>query len=392
MKFAHLADIHVGLGYPGPTPQSRFDDICRAMDWTANTIIAAKCDYVLFAGDFFKDSNIMLNRASVEIKVVAEWLRKLTGAGIKVIMISGTPSHDALAAYEIIKEMRISGVAIYTTPGMFHLGECTTVVCFPGVNRSGILTQDEYRGMQPHEIHQIMTHKITSALQGMKADVLPGKSILMTHITYSGADTGFQDLIMQNEPVLTSEAANAYDLVCLGHIHRPQQSGKVFYPGSIERLSFNDEGIRTGFWIHEACVDGFRSQFIETPSRTFHTFNPDFIDMSNDDIQKFINQRIPDITGVIIRIKYSCTEEQVKIFTPKVIESAFYKSGAFFVAEVQPVIKRTDRARDKDVTESITPALAVAKWAENQGIEAAEIEQLVAMTNELIGGDVNDPT
>ena len=67
MKIAHIADVHLGLGYPGPNPYSRFEDIRRVMDWAADRMIEEKVDICLFAGDAFKDSRVMLDRARVEI-------------------------------------------------------------------------------------------------------------------------------------------------------------------------------------------------------------------------------------------------------------------------------------------------------------------------------------
>jgi exonuclease SbcD len=89
MKIAHVADSHWGLGYPGPDAYSRFDDIIRSMDFVADQIIAEHCELVLFAGDAFKDARVFLDRASIEISAFVAWLRKLSKAGIKVVVISG---------------------------------------------------------------------------------------------------------------------------------------------------------------------------------------------------------------------------------------------------------------------------------------------------------------
>lgn len=75
MKIAHIADIHWGLGYPGPTPSARFDDICHVMNWVASKIIAEKCDLVLVAGDMFRKADISLDKASREIVACTAWLR-----------------------------------------------------------------------------------------------------------------------------------------------------------------------------------------------------------------------------------------------------------------------------------------------------------------------------
>jgi len=67
MKIAHTGDLHFGLGYAGPTPSSRFEDITEVADWMADVIIGEGCGMVLVAGDLFKDARVFLDRASVEI-------------------------------------------------------------------------------------------------------------------------------------------------------------------------------------------------------------------------------------------------------------------------------------------------------------------------------------
>ena len=221
LKLCHISDVHQGVGFPGPSPFSRFQDIERVLDWTADRIIAEQCQLCLISGDCFKDAKVMLDRASQEIASIVKFLRRLSKAGLEVIVISGTPSHDAVAAYDLIKEMAIKGVQIFTAPKVCYADvpkeeykNFFPIACLPGLNRSALLTQDEYKGLPPEQIHRIMTDKITQLCIGMAAQMPNDKpKILMAHMTYQGADTGFQDLLMQHEPVLTREAVAGFDLV-----------------------------------------------------------------------------------------------------------------------------------------------------------------------------------
>lgn len=386
LRIAHTGDIHFGLNYPGPTPESRFNDITRTMDWAADRIIEERCDLVLVAGDCFKDNRVFLDRASVEIRALVAWLRKLSVEGIPVVMISGTPSHDPVSAYELIKEIDIPGVEIFTESGITvlitALGDIS-IACLPGMNRSNLVTQEEYRTLPPHAIHQTMTDKITETCQGLLTEC-QGPSILLSHLSYDMADKGFEDVLMQHEPVLTQEAVQGFDLVCLGHIHRPQRNGNLFYCGSPERLSFNDEHIQAGFWIHEINLDlpydNIESEFIETPAREFMTW-----DMDEVSIRQFIEEGIHPLCGdAIVRVKYSCTEDLAKQLNRKVLERTLYSTGAFFVAEITANVQRQDRARDQEVTESMGPIEALGKWAEQKEITPEEIAVLQGMTADLL--------
>ncbi|GEM_PF-1315259 len=411
IRIAHISDVHQGIGFPGPNPLSRFDDINRILDWTADRLIAEKVDLCLIAGDCFKDAKVMLDRASQEIASIVRFLRQLSSAGIETIVISGTPSHDALSAYGLIKEMGIKGVQIFTAPKVCYADvpkeeyrNFFPVALLPGLNRSALLTQEEYKGLPPEQVHRIMTDKISQLCMGMAAQMPDDKpKILMAHMTYQGADTGFTDLLMQHEPILTREAVAGFDLVCLGHIHRPQIiDSKVFYSGPVERLSFNEQDIKPGFYIHEIinwdgckdkCLD-IQSQFIETPSRRYVT-----LDFDEWAIKEFIKDgnliwtfeedsdgapMFPPIKDAIVRLRYSCSEEVSKQLNRKQLEQSLYDAGCFYVAEIKAEIERTDRARDSEVTEALTPLLALEKWAINQNIDEAEINELVNMASGLM--------
>ena len=430
MRIAHISDIHLGVGYPGPTPFSRFGDIERVLNWTTDRIIAEKVDLVLLCGDCFKDAKVMFDRGTEETICIGNWLRKLSTAGIEVIVISGTPSHDSVAGYKFLKEMQIPRVEICTTSSMtsrakmHELDSAVSIACLPGLNRSALLTQDEYKGLPPEQVHRIMTDKITQMCIGMAAQMPQDKpKILMAHMTYQGADTGFQDLLMQHEPVLTREAVAGFDLVCLGHIHRPQQiDDKVFYSGPVERLSFSEENITPGFWNHEIEPDleiknsqeylidlngkaGFlkstpyqlpnhyqvyTSQFIETPARRYVTKDLNEEQVKNallySDNPRFYFGTI--VQDAIIRLRYSCSEDVAKQLNRKTLEKALYDAGSFYVSEIKADIERVDRARDTTVNESLTVPQALGKWCANQGIEAEETAALQAMTAELMESGV----
>jgi len=389
MKIAHVADSHWGFNYPGPTPEARFEDITRAMDWVADRIIAEGCELVLFAGDAFKDARVFIDRAAAEIRAFVAWLRKLSNAGIEVIVISGTPSHDAISAYHLIHEMQISRVQVFTEPYMYQTKNMN-IVCLPGMNRSSFATQDDFVGLAPHEFHQRMTEWIfeeCTHLHGFRD--LEGASILMSHLTYDLADTGFEDALLQNEPILTDEAAQMFDLVALGHIHRPQKAGSnVFYSGAPERHNFGDEHTTPGFYIHQwlDSVQQFESTFIETPARRFKT-----IDWCDMDIAAWLDGQVDDFADIqdtIVRVRYSCSEDLQKRFDRRSLEKALYDAGAFFVAEISADIERSERIRDAEVTEALNPLTALAAWGANQEIKESEVVELQSLTTELLEGSV----
>ncbi|MHA2856892.1 metallophosphoesterase family protein [Paenibacillus lautus] len=394
MKIAHIADSHWGFGYPGPTPESRFQDISRSMDWAADRIIHEGCELVLFAGDAFKDARVYIDRATAEIRAFVSWIRKLSNAGIDVVIISGTPSHDAISAYHLIREMQIPHVNVFTDP-VVHQVKGVNVTCLPGMNRSSFATEKDFVGLPPHEFHQRMTEWITEECGRLRSQCSNKQpNILMSHLTFDLADTGFEDALLQNEPILTNRAARMFDLVCLGHIHRPQLAGSnVYYSGAPERHNFGDERTTPGFWIHDldgvtlsGSVPGIKSHFIETPARRFKT-----IDWCDMDVAAWLDGQVDDFANIqdaIIRVRYTCSEELQKRFDRRSLEKALYDAGAFFVAEIRAEVERSDRIRDTEVTEGLNPLTALAAWGNNQEYETTEISELQAMTTELMEGSL----
>lgn len=306
----------------------------------------------------------------------------MTAAGIEVIVISGTPSHDPISAYELLKDYQMPMVTIITEPQIVRFWNAF-IACIPGMDRSNFVNKDEFKGLPAHVVHQKMTDYITETCHNFYQGLEDNPTILVGHLTYDLCDKGFEDVLMQQEAILTQEAIEGYDLVCLGHIHRPQQNGNVFYAGSPERLSFNDEKVDAGFWIHELKDQGLCSthRYVHAPARQYAT-----ITMVDKHIEDFIagNAELSGFDGHIVRVHYKCSEDLNKRLNRKQLEKALNDSGAFFVAEIRGDIERTDRMRDADVTETLGPIEAVGKWADNQGIEKAEIEELTAMTAQLM--------
>jgi exonuclease SbcD len=403
MKIAHTGDLHWGLGYPGPSPDSRFNDICQVADFMADKIIEEKCDLVLVAGDLFKDARVFLDRASVEIAAAVKWLRRFSDAGIPVVVISGTPSHDAVAAYELIKEMRIRGVAIYTTPGVHEVlieDNSLSIACLPGINRSTIASKEEFSKLPAHELHQLMTERVTQAVRGLEAECANDFKILMSHITTAAADKGFEDLIQQQEPVLTKDAieGSGFGMVCLGHIHKPQMVEGVdvatFYCGAPERLSFNEEGHKPLFWIHNLTGGEPHSKYIETPARDYCTLQFDLHDKDTETFDRWCSfitgekgvEYLIDREGSIVRMRYKVTEAQAKQINQAAIVKALHDAGAFYVQGIEAEVVRSTRTRAAEADAGMTPTEALAMWGRVNDVKDDELAELTTRAEVLHQG------
>ena len=406
MKIAHTGDLHFGLGYAGPTPSSRFEDITEVADWMADVIIGEGCGMVLVAGDLFKDARVFLDRASVEIAAAVRWLRRLSDAEIPVVVISGTPSHDAIAAYGLIKEMRIRGVAIYTSPGVCELTiehDTLSVACLPGINRSTMASKEEFSKLAAHELNQLITDRVTQAVMGLAAQCKCQPKILLSHITCAGADKGYEDLLQQQEPVLTKEAVegSGFDLVCLGHIHNAQKveglTVPTFYCGSPERLSFSEEANNPCFFIHHFASDGKLSyggtEIVSTPARRYYTFDfpwseedPNAVVEVLTDLHNCLTdggELKSPVEGAIVRVRYECTEAQAKLINQNKITRDLYELGAFYVQSIEAKVRRETRTRAAEADAGMTPAEALAMWGRVNEVSEDELTELAKRAETL---------
>ncbi|MDR1138166.1 MAG: hypothetical protein LBK91_07565 [Synergistaceae bacterium] len=199
IRILHTGDIHLGLGYSGPTPESKFNDICRIMDFIANASMENAVGLVLVGGDLFKDSRMMFERGTDEVIAIQRFIEKITSARINMLIYSGTMSHDNLKAYEVLKELNAANAyaKIVTHPGLFRY-EGFNMAVIPGSNRSQAMTREEFKNLAPEEIHAAITSKITDIAQGLRveSETEDAPIFLAAHYTYSKTDTGFDHLVM----------------------------------------------------------------------------------------------------------------------------------------------------------------------------------------------------
>ena len=124
---------------------------------------------------------------------------------------------------------------------------------------------------------------------GLKAQAEPDiPTVLVSHFTITGCnmESGQTAFFSQFEPVVYPETLVAadYDLVCFGHIHRPQQvknCKNTFYSGAVSALNFNDEGQQRGYYVHTLGKDARYNEFFNLPTREYMT-----IRLTDDDIRE----------------------------------------------------------------------------------------------------------
>jgi exonuclease SbcC len=339
VKILHTADWHIG-NFSGPVDKDgrnlRAVDTGMCLNHLHDIALLQKPDIILVSGDIFHQARVWADRGLSEVQTAVRVIDTL-GDICPVVVMRGTPNHDGSEQFESLQTYfsHSKTVQIITRPCVTQV--CgVNIACVPGFDRG--VFRAKFPGLSKEDESRIFTEEISKIVLGLKAQCDPAmKSVLMAHYTVPGCNTesGQTQFFAQFEPVLMPETLDAagWDLVAMGHIHRPQQvesCHNTFYCGAVNCPQFHDEGQQRGFYIHD--LDTGAHSFYETPSRRFLT-----VRLDSQKIDAYINGGFLPVNPCIeakdkiVRVLYTCTEEQNKALNRAEMEHDLYDAfGAFW--------------------------------------------------------------
>ena len=396
MKILHTADWHIGDKH-GPSNNGvnlRAQDTLNCLNELVRVAKEEKPDLVLVSGDIFDTAEIMQRRSHQEVLQARNIIFQLSKAAGNVIVMRGTPNHDSEWAFEELKghfEL-VPNVQIVTQPQVITL-DGVSVAVLPGFDRG--VFRAKYPGLGKEEENEVLTGEISNIVKGLKTMCgTDDLTILMAHYTVPGCnvESGQVMMLTQFEPIIPVDALTAadYDLVALGHIHRPQQlfDRNWYYSGAVNALTFNDEGQERGFYIHNYEDGVWNSVFHRTPYREFKTTYLDEADM------QLVNEGQYDIVGMqhwkgnidgkIVRVLYNCTFETNKAVNKALFERKLLEDGAFQVTEINPQ-KISESADRQDLSDVADPEENLKQWLiEKNKYSDEKIQELILIARPII--------
>ncbi|WP_302777880.1 AAA family ATPase [Anaerotruncus colihominis] len=401
IRVLHTGDLHIG-NFPGPEKDgenARYLDICKCLDALVEGAREQKPGIAVIAGDIFHQARVWSDRGLKEQQTAVKFLREISTI-CPVLVMRGTPNHDSEEQFRTL-ESTFEGddrVDIITVPEwrsyLLDSGKKIQFACLPGFDRG--YYRARHPGLSNEEENEVFTKAIADMIVGLKAQCIPGiPSVLVSHYTITGCnmESGQTAFFSQFEPVVYPDtlAAADFDLVCFGHIHRPQQlegCKNTFYCGAVSQLNFNDEGQERGYWIHDIDGSGeVTSTFQQLPTRQHKTIwlndeNVAGITTGELEVADFLD-RADDLDGKIVRVLYDCTDEHNKAFNYAVFENMLYAAGAFWVQEITPqkiTITVDRRSMDADGT----PESNLADYLAEKEFTPERIGELVELARPLI--------
>lgn len=398
MKVLHTGDWHLGI-FRSPIKDGinlRTEDTKRCLNELIKVAKEERPDYSLISGDVFHVGRLWSDRCCEEIITAIHYIREMAAVSKQVVVMRGTPNHDGAGQFNVLSEMfaDCQNVHIVITPQVISF-EDVDIAVLPGFDRGTY--RAKFPGLSSDKENEVFTQELSNIVFGLKAQCNPAKkSILMAHYTVPGCNTesGQTMMLTQFEPIIPQEVllAAGYNLVALGHIHRPQRilSHNWYYSGAINAMNFNDEGQERGFWIHtDMPFDGWDSRFFKTPIREFVTF-----DFTDTDITAINLGHIDEVAcnywryngavkDKIVRIHYTCSADNGKALNKAVLDRTLLDDGAFMVWEILPD-KIDEFANKTKLANATNPEANLIKYLEEKQVEPKKVQELVLKARPII--------
>ncbi|MBE6499621.1 MAG: DNA repair exonuclease [Methanobrevibacter thaueri] len=208
MKFAHLADTHLGYRQYGLFEREK--DFYEVFDKVIDKIIEENVDFVIHSGDLFETAR----PSPMALLTFQKGLLKLKGAGIPMYAIAG--NHDV-----VMRKGSIPPQVIFKKMGLKVLSNINPTYMHEDVFIAGL-------PYYPASHSKILKSKLVELSQKAHRHE---KSILVLH---QGIDQYF-DL---NYELEIGDIPDNFNYYALGHIHKyindPFGDGRLVYPGSGE--------------------------------------------------------------------------------------------------------------------------------------------------------------
>jgi exonuclease SbcD len=267
MKFAHLADIHVGAWRDEKLKEINLKTFEDAMD----DIIAREVDFVIISGDIFHVNIPDLD----SVKRVVVRLQKAAKLGIPVYVVYG--SHDYSPNSTSIIDILVAGGLLTRVMDAYLEDDVVKLRCVTDAKTGAKLCGISGRSYSmERDYYEILDRTSLEAWEGFRIFVLHSA---VNEIKPSSAayDAGVQ----------RSYLPRGFDYYAGGHVHEylldgHADYGKIGYPGTLFGSSFSDlenvaKGMKRGYIVVEFEDAVKKVTFIETtrPKIEFHHIKGD---------------------------------------------------------------------------------------------------------------------
>jgi DNA repair exonuclease SbcCD nuclease subunit len=215
------------------------NDLAKRIQEMRDHAVRNRIGWLILAGDLFKTRR----PDNLYLSAFAEFINAFRSCGIQVLMITG--NHDVhlvegqAHALSVFKSMGVPGVHVFDAP---------TAMAVEGVN---ILFFPYCGAPQDAKLREAIAR-------------FPGCDVLVMHGSVEGAIMSqHSEFEIHDSDEVKAETLSGFRLVIAGHLHHCHNVGNVWYPGSIEQLTFDDEGVAKYFL--DVTIEGGQVNVTKVP-------------------------------------------------------------------------------------------------------------------------------
>ena len=251
MKFAHIADLHIGKRVHD---FSMLEDQRYILEEMLRIFDEEKVDGVLIAGDVY-DKTVPSAEA---VQVFDDFITKLAKMERPVYMISG--NHDSAERLAFGAQL-FENNGVYISPvyeGEVKKVEVEDVYGTVNIWLLPFLKPATVRHALQREDINTYEEGVVAALQGCEIDT-EQRNILVAHQFVTGADrSDSEETSVGGLDNVSAEVFEDFDYVALGHIHRAQKMGRetLRYSGTPLKYSFSEADHKKSVTILELLEKG----------------------------------------------------------------------------------------------------------------------------------------
>ena len=251
MKFAHIADLHIGKRVHD---FSMLEDQRYILEEMLRIFDEEKVDGVLIAGDVY-DKTVPSAEA---VQVFDDFITKLAKMEMPIYMISG--NHDSAERLAFGAQL-FENYGFYISPvyeGEVKKVEVEDVYGTVNIWLLPFLKPATVRHALQREDINTYEEGVVAALQGCEIDT-EQRNILVAHQFVTGADrSDSEETSVGGLDNVSAEVFEDFDYVALGHIHRAQKMGRetLRYSGTPLKYSFSEADHKKSVTILELLEKG----------------------------------------------------------------------------------------------------------------------------------------
>lgn len=403
LRFVHFADAHIDMENAGKRDpltglSFRVLDFLKSLDTIVDTAINEKVDFVLFAGDAYRDRSPLPTHQR-------EWgkrIIRLSRAEIPTLLLVGnhdiSPMVGRASSIHEFDTLNVPFVMVISKPLFLKPADLwglpLQVLAIPWISdaavRTGLKNVDS---KNPQSVQDSITESLTELINNWMDSADPSlPTILLAHASVEGAMFGAERMVMLGgdftlSPGLVKDAR--LDYTALGHIHKmqnlnPNGHPPVIYPGSIERVNYGESADEK--WFVLGTIEKGKTSF---EMKQLIGVRPIFqcgVTVTNgQEIQKQIIRILPSkekIKDAMISLSITYPRELETQIDINAIRE--YAAEAFdFRIHLKAIEKMRSRIPEDKTVSSLTPSDLLQIYCKEKSINEDKVKSLKLLAKDI---------